>query len=127
MIRNQLQGLPTVDQLMNLQPLNPNPPKREDLHFFDKPATEALPSAMAAEALPPADPLTGQAANLGTSSQPVVLFNPTAYCICRGTVISDIMIGCDSGEEKCPNGGWLHPQCTSDLRDLTKDQIDQID
>lgn len=34
---------------------------------------------------------------------------------------------CESGEINCVNGGWLHPECTKDLKDLTQEQIDAIE
>ena len=37
------------------------------------------------------------------------------------------MVACEVGEELCPNKGWLHPQCTDDLKDMSKEDIDQID
>ncbi len=33
---------------------------------------------------------------------------------------------CD-GDQECPNGSWLHPQCTSDLRDKSKKELDTIE
>ena len=57
----------------------------------------------------------------------MVVFNPKAYCRCKGAILSDIMVACESGEDVCPNGGWLHPQCTTDLREYSKEQIDYID
>lgn len=51
----------------------------------------------------------------------MVVFNPKAYCRCKGAILSDIMVACESGEEACINGGWLHPQCTRDLREFTKE------
>jgi len=37
------------------------------------------------------------------------------------------MVACESGEDFCVNGGWMHPQCTSDLCNLTQEQIDDIE
>lgn len=37
------------------------------------------------------------------------------------------MVACENGEDLCPNKGWLHPQCTDDLKDLSKDEIDQME
>jgi ribosomal protein L37AE/L43A len=31
------------------------------------------------------------------------------------------------GDEKCVNGGWIHPQCTQDIFNLTKEEIDKIE
>lgn len=30
-------------------------------------------------------------------------------------------------EENCLNGGWLHPECTSDLRHMTQEEILKLD
>ena len=49
------------------------------------------------------------------------------YCRCKGAILSDFMVGCESGEINCPNGGWLHPQCTDDLKNYTKEQIDGME
>lgn len=68
MIRNQLQGLPTIDQLMNLQPLNPNPPKREDLQFLDKSTAEAPSAMIVVDSIPLADQIPQANNGLGTSS-----------------------------------------------------------
>ena len=37
------------------------------------------------------------------------------------------MVACEVGEDLCPNKGWLHPQCTDDLKDMSKEEIDKID
>jgi hypothetical protein len=37
------------------------------------------------------------------------------------------MVCCESGEDNCNNGGWLHPECTRDLKHLTQEQIDAIE
>lgn len=40
--------------------------------------------------------------------------------------MSELFVKCD-GEQECPNGSWLHPQCTSDLCDKTKEELDAIE
>ena len=45
----------------------------------------------------------------------------SAFCICGGNIVSDFYVFCEAGEELCPYNGWLHPECTSDLRTLTQD------
>lgn len=52
--------------------------------------------------------------------------NPAVYCRCKGAVISELFVKCD-GDQECPNGSWLHPQCTSDLRDKSKPELDAIE
>jgi len=42
-------------------------------------------------------------------------------------VISDLMVACETGEDACPNKGWLHPQCCEDLKDLSLEEIDKVD
>jgi len=31
------------------------------------------------------------------------------------------MVGCENDEDNCVNGGWLHPECTEDLRNMTRE------
>jgi hypothetical protein len=52
--------------------------------------------------------------------------NPAVYCRCKGGIISELFVKCD-GDQECPNGSWLHPQCTSDLRDKSKQELDTIE
>ena len=52
--------------------------------------------------------------------------NPAVYCRCKGVVISELFVKCD-GDQECPNGSWLHPQCTSDLKDMPKAELDSIE
>ena len=33
---------------------------------------------------------------------------------------------CDGGDE-CPYNAWLHPECTSDLKTLSKDELDSLE
>ena len=33
---------------------------------------------------------------------------------------------CES-EDNCINGGWLHPECTTDLFKMSQEQIDKLD
>jgi len=47
--------------------------------------------------------------------------------MCKGAVQSDFMVACENGEDNCPNSGWVHPQCAEDLRNMTQEQIDQLD
>lgn len=51
----------------------------------------------------------------------------TFYCRCKGQVQQEFMVACEVGEDLCPNKGWLHPQCTDDLKDMSKEEIDKID
>jgi len=37
------------------------------------------------------------------------------------------MVCCETGDDDCPNGGWLHPECTKDLKDLSHEEIDAIE
>ena len=52
--------------------------------------------------------------------------NPAVYCRCKGAIISELFVKCD-GEQECPNGSWVHPQCTSDLRNKSKEELDAIE
>ena len=52
--------------------------------------------------------------------------NPAVYCRCKGSIVSELFVKCD-GDQECPNGSWLHPQCTSDLRDKSKEELDAIE
>lgn len=49
------------------------------------------------------------------------------FCRCKGTFksVTGYFVACES-DSACPNGGWLHPECTTDLAHLTKEQIDTI-
>jgi hypothetical protein len=40
--------------------------------------------------------------------------------------MSGFFVACDSGEHDCPNGGWLHPECTEELKNLARDVIDNM-
>lgn len=55
------------------------------------------------------------------------VINPSLYCICKGAKKQEFMVYCESGEDNCINGGWLHPECTNDLAHMTKDEIDTIE
>lgn len=48
------------------------------------------------------------------------------YCRCKGEVKSDLYVKCD-GDAECVNGEWLHPQCTTDLKDKSKEELDLIE
>lgn len=48
------------------------------------------------------------------------------YCKCKGAVISDLYVKCD-GDDECVNGGWVHPQCTEELKHKTKEELDAIE
>ena len=53
-------------------------------------------------------------------------YDSTVYCRCQGQVISDFFVKCD-GDEECPNGGWVHPHCTTDLKNKTQEEVDNIE
>ena len=55
------------------------------------------------------------------------LLNTGLYCMCKGRIQSDFMVACEMGEEECVNGGWVHPQCTSDICNLSMEEIDKIE
>lgn len=40
--------------------------------------------------------------------------------------MSGLFVRCD-GDEECTNGAWLHPQCTTDLRVKSKEELDAIE
>lgn len=40
--------------------------------------------------------------------------------------MSELFVKCD-GDQECANGSWLHPQCTTDLRDKSKAQLDAME
>ena len=52
------------------------------------------------------------------------ILNTLLYCKCKGQFQSDFMVGCENDEDKCPNGGWLHPECTEDLKNMTRIEIE---
>ena len=49
------------------------------------------------------------------------------FCRCKGSFksVTGYFVACES-DAACPNGGWLHPECTTDLQHLTKEQIDTM-
>ena len=47
------------------------------------------------------------------------------FCVCRGAVTSGFFVACD-GEDDCPYGGWLHPECTDSLALMTKENINDF-
>ena len=48
------------------------------------------------------------------------------YCRCNGKVKSEFFVACESGEADCPYGGWLHPECTDDLKNRSREEIDNL-
>ena len=50
------------------------------------------------------------------------------FCKCRGEFnsLTGYFVMCEN-EGACPNGGWLHPECTRDLRSLSQEEISKID
>ena len=49
------------------------------------------------------------------------------FCTCRGQNQSGFFVACDGGEQDCPHGGWLHPECTEELRNLPREVIDSLE
>jgi len=47
------------------------------------------------------------------------------FCICRGANPSGFFVACEAGSD-CPYNGWLHPECTEDLKNKTQDYIDNL-
>lgn len=47
------------------------------------------------------------------------------FCICRGANLSGFFVACEA-EQDCPHGGWLHPECTEDLKNLEREVIDNM-
>jgi hypothetical protein len=37
----------------------------------------------------------------------------------------DFFVACEA-ENDCPFGGWLHPECTEDLKNLAREIIDNM-
>ena len=54
--------------------------------------------------------------------------NIELFCVCRGEFQSQTgyFVMCEN-EDKCKNGGWLHPECTRDLCNMTQDEIMLLD
>ena len=50
------------------------------------------------------------------------------FCKCKGKYQSQTgcFVMCES-EDDCINGGWLHPECTTDLFKMSQEQIDKLD
>jgi folate-binding Fe-S cluster repair protein YgfZ len=53
-------------------------------------------------------------------------YDSSIYCRCKGQINSDFFVKCD-GDDECFNGGWLHPQCTTDLHEMKKEEVDLIE
>lgn len=52
-------------------------------------------------------------------------YDNSVYCRCKGAIASELFVKCD-GDQECTNGSWVHPQCTTDLKDKTKEELDEI-
>ncbi len=61
-----------------------------------------------------------------SSKQPAAAYDSQLYCRCKGMQKSDIYIKCD-GDDECPNGGWMHPKCTADLANKSKEDLDELE
>ena len=50
------------------------------------------------------------------------------FCKCRGEYqsLTGYFVMCES-EDDCINGGWLHPECTRDLFQMTQEEIMKLD
>jgi hypothetical protein len=48
------------------------------------------------------------------------------FCVCKGSNPSVFFVACEA-ESDCRYGGWLHPECTEDLKFLTKEVIENLD
>ncbi|MFS8159782.1 MAG: hypothetical protein ACMG6E_06150 [Candidatus Roizmanbacteria bacterium] len=53
-------------------------------------------------------------------------YDSSMYCKCLGSVSTDIFVKCD-GDAECPNGGWMHPSCTDDLKNRTQEELNEMD
>ena len=71
--------------------------------------------------------MTHQMVTVGGGKEAAEVINISLYCMCKGSIQSEFMVACETGEDLCPNGGWVHPQCSNELSNLTKEQIDSID
>ena len=56
-------------------------------------------------------------------TEPITVDN--VYCICKGANQSGFFVACEA-ENDCPFGGWLHPECTEDLKNLAREIIDNM-
>lgn len=53
--------------------------------------------------------------------------NPTGnYCYCRGKQEFPSYVECKGGEDNCKYGGWIHPQCSDELKDLSAEHLDTM-
>ena len=53
-------------------------------------------------------------------------YDATVYCVCQGQMQSDFFVKCD-GDDECVNGGWLHPECTNDLKSWSQAELDRME
>lgn len=129
MIHNQLKGLPTIDLIMNMS--NPNPQNQiviaplfepSEKHSKDQ-KNEAVDAKKDSANMAIGDKPTAELADQQNANQQSLVNQGyfTCYCVCRGQVQQEFMVACENGEDDCPNKGWLHPQCTDDLKHLSMD------
>lgn len=45
--------------------------------------------------------------------------------MCKGSNLSGFFVACEA-ENDCPYRGWLHPECTEDLKNLSREVIDSL-
>ena len=53
--------------------------------------------------------LAHQMVTVGDGKQAAEVINISLYCMCKGSIQSEFMVACETGEDLCPNGGWVHP------------------
>lgn len=126
MMYNQINGLPLYDTMVNLKMTK----KVKTIPKQNQP-TKVHPKSSGpkfhAPAPPPAPVEVPAPVPVPTTADGAHIINPFLYCKCRGLNTQEFMVCCESGEDHCINGGWLHPECTKDLRDLSQEQIDAIE
>ena len=133
MMSNQLAGLPTFDQILNMSDPNSKVISHYDVKQQGKNGTNIVPEQQRS-VIPGAlfgienmGPGGGhkQARDAGIIQlNNGSILNTLLYCKCRGKFQSDFMVGCENDEDNCVNGGWLHPECTADLQNMTREEIE---
>ena len=119
MMMNQINGHPTSDQMLNIFQKMPPDAFQNGLVLGNK---NLLTKSLFG--------ITQEGSNVISPIIPLKdggTLNTSLYCTCKGAIISDLMVACETGEDHCVNGGWVHPQCSKILKNLSDSQIDGID
>lgn len=133
MMYNQINGLPTKDTWLNMSIAHKRGMQQEvpfqvigTKSNMGINSNENVPKVVEAPPGPLIEVYHHPTLNLSIPIEGT-LINPYLYCKCKGKNPQEFMVFCESGEDHCVNGGWLHPECTRDLAAMSKQEIDAIE